>query len=177
MVELIQIIFLLIHVAFVLFLFYLTLAFASAAPFVPSNKKATISMIELADIKKGMTVIDLGSGDGRILLSAASKGANAIGYEINPFLVYWTKLRSIWSNHRSCITVRWMSLWKADISNADVLFVYLLPNKLTRLQKKILNECKPGTVVVSNSFIFKDWNIDKQNPDTHIYRFLVPQTS
>ena len=61
-------------------------------PFLPTHKKQALKMLELAGLKPGMKVIDLGSGAGRLLFLAASQGATAVGYELNPFLVLWTRL-------------------------------------------------------------------------------------
>jgi hypothetical protein len=170
-----SVLFLIIQLGFVVYLIYYIITFISGAPFVPSTKKATSAMIAMADIKKGMNVYDLGSGDGRVLFLAAKEGATAVGYELNPILVLYTIIRSFFSQYRKQITVRWKSLWNAKMNDADVVFVYLLPISLNRLQQKLLRELKPGTRVISNSFIFKKWPIAKQDTKNHIFVFLVPK--
>ncbi len=161
----VAIIFLFIQLGFVIFLFYMCVAFLTGAPFVPSRNPAAASMIRMADIKKGERVLDLGSGNGKLLLLAKKRGAVATGYEINPMLV-------LWSNIRGAHTV-WKNFWKADVSQADVIFVYLLPSHMTRLAQKLKRELAPGTRIVSNSFIFPGWKILRQDAANHIYVFRV----
>ena len=96
---------------------------------------------------------------------AARKGGRAIGYEINPFLVLWSNLQGAHT--------RWKNFWHADISDANVIFVYLLPNHMEKLASKLKKECKKGTLVVSNSFIFPHWKILRQDLLNHIYVFRV----
>jgi hypothetical protein len=168
-------VFLIIQLGFVVYLLYYIITFISGAPFVPSSKKATEEMIRMANIKKGMKIYDLGSGDGRLLLKAANMGATAIGYELNPILVLYTMITVFLSPYKRNITVRWQSLWKAQIRDADVVFVYLLPISLNRLRLKLLTEMKPGTRVVSNSFIFNNWPPTIKDSENHIFVFLVPK--
>jgi SAM-dependent methyltransferase len=170
-----SILFLFVQLGFVIYLLYYIITFISGAPFVPSTKRATEAMIAMANIKKGEKIYDLGSGDGRVLFLAVKKGAIGIGYELNPILVLYTKIRAFFSPDKKHITVRWKSLWKADIHNADVVFVYLLPLSLNLLQQKLLTELKPGTRIISNSFIFKNWPIEKQDKANHIFVFLIPK--
>lgn len=166
-------IFIIIQLGFAFFIFYLLIAFVTGAPFVPSTKSTSRTMIELARVKPGMNLYDLGSGDGRLLFLAAKKGATATGAEINPFLVAWTFIRKTLSPYRNRISVRWQNFWKTNLSDADVVFVYLLPWKMEKLAQKLQKELKPGSLVVSNSFIFPKWNILRQDTKTHVYVFRV----
>ena len=168
-----SILFLVIQLGFFFFLFYLCLAFVTGAPYVPSVNPTAAAMIRLARITPDTTIYDLGSGDGRLLLLAAQKGARAIGYEINPFLVFWSTLRSFFSPYSGTTKTIWKNFWRVDISGADVVFVYLLPWRMETLGKKLQKELKPGALVVSNSFIFPGWRILRQDPKTHDYVFQV----
>lgn len=168
-----SLVFLLIHLIFALFVFFLTIAFVTGAPFVPSVHTTGQIMINLARIKKGMKIYDLGSGDGRLLLLAAQQGATAVGLEINPFLVLFSKLRTIFFPYRNQITIRWQNFWSADISDADVVFVYLLPWRMKELEQLLKTQCKPGTRIISNSFIFPSLKLMKENREMHIYSFIV----
>lgn len=165
--------FLLLNLCFALFMFFLTLAFVTGAPFVRSNKKATDAMIRLAKIKQGTKVYDLGSGDATLLFRAASLGATAFGLEINPFLVLWTRLKILFSPYRTKIIVRWKNFWHADLSQADVVFVYLLPWRMETLEKLLKTQCKPGTRIVSNSFIFPSLKRLQEDRESHVYSFTV----
>ncbi|KKU82617.1 MAG: hypothetical protein UY10_C0028G0003 [Microgenomates group bacterium GW2011_GWA2_47_8] len=126
--------FLLLNISFALIIFFLTIAFITGAPFVRSNKKAADAMIRLARLKPGMKIYDLGSGDGTILFRAASLGATAVGLEINPFLVLWTYVKILFSQHRNTIIIRWQNFWSASLHDADVVFVYLLPWRMKSLE-------------------------------------------
>ncbi|MEK7119306.1 MAG: hypothetical protein AAB889_02175 [Patescibacteria group bacterium] len=166
-------IFLFIHLLFALFVFFLTIAFVTGAPFVRSSKRATDAMIRLGRIKPGIKVYDLGSGDATLLFRAAALGATAIGLEINPYLVLWSRLRILLSPYRSKITVRWQNFWRADLHEADVVFVYLLPWRMESLEKLLKTQCKPGTRIVSNSFIFPSLKRLEEDRDSHVYSFTV----
>lgn len=130
-------------------------------------------MIALARIRPGQTIIDVGSGDGRVLFAAAKKGANAIGIEINPYLVRFTQLKALLGAYKGSIRVRWQNLWKADLRDADIIFVYLIPWKMDVLAQKIKKEVPPGSLVISNSFIFPGWKVVRQDTVHHIYAFRV----
>ena len=160
-----SLVFLFIQFLFVIYLLYSCIAFISGAPFVPTKNSTAEAMIALAHIKKGDTVYDLGSGNGKLLLLAKIAGARAIGYEINPMLV-------LYSNSIGART-RWKNFWNADIHDADVVFVYLLPNKMGRLERKLKKECKKGTRIVSNSFIFPHWPVLRQDSGLHVYVFKI----
>ena len=165
--------FLLLNISFALFIFFLTLAFITGAPFVRSNKKAVNAMIRLAKLKPGMRVYDLGSGDATLLFRAASLGAIAVGLEINPFLVIWSYVKILFSTHRKKINIHWQNFWSANFRDADVVFVYLLPWRMKSLEKLLLTRCKPGTLVVSNSFIFPSLKSLETDTEAHVYSFRV----
>lgn len=166
-------VFLFLHVLFALLVFFLVVAFVTGAPFVPSTNLVAQSMIGLARIKPGMNVYDLGSGNGKLLFLAAKQGAIALGFEINPFLVLLSWVRTLAAPYRNQITTRWQNFWTADLSGADVVFIYLLPWRMKQLKKKLQKELKPGSLVVSNSFIFPNWNILRQDRQKHVYVFRV----
>lgn len=162
---LLSLLFLCIQFLFFIFLLYLCIAFVSGAPFVPTKKDAAESMIALAHIKKGDIVYDLGSGNGKLVLLANTQGARAIGYEINPLLVLYSNILRR--------KTRWKNFWRADVADADVVFIYLLPWKMDRLAEKLKTECKKGTTIVSNSFIFPKWKILRRDLANHVYVFRV----
>lgn len=163
-----------VNLFFAILLLFLCMAFWTGAPFVPSTKKTAKAMIDQAKLKSTDTVYDLGSGDGRLLFLAAKKGIKkGIGVEINPWLVIFTNLRILFSSYRTTLSCQWGDFWKKDFSSADVVFVYLLPWKMEALQKKLQKELKPGTRIVSNSFIFPHWKQAASDPVNHVYVFEV----
>jgi 16S rRNA A1518/A1519 N6-dimethyltransferase RsmA/KsgA/DIM1 with predicted DNA glycosylase/AP lyase activity len=165
--------FLVLQIGFFIYLLYFIIAFLLGAPFVPSNTKTAEAMIAAAGIKPGMRVYDMGSGDGRLLLAAAARGARATGYELNPILALGSIIRSWFSKNRRNIHVYCKNFWSADVSDADVVFVYLLPWHMERLAKKLQKETKKGTLVVSHSFLFPDWKPIRKDTKNHVYAFRV----
>ncbi len=163
----------LLELLFGAFIIFLCIAFFTGGPFVPSSTTAVDAMIKEACIKPGMTVYDVGSGDGRVLFAAAAKGARAVGIEINPYLVWYTRIRAFFSPYRGKITVVWGDLWRADVSAANLVFVYLIPWRMEEFSHKLGKELKPGSLVVSNSFIFPNWKAVRSDSRHHIYTFLV----
>lgn len=169
------ILFLVLNILFGLLIFYLLIAFLTGAPFVPSTKLTANVMIGLAEINKKSIVYDLGSGDGRLLNLSMKKGAKkAIGYEINPYLVFVSRTRFLLSPFKKTVHIYLKNFWNANIHDADVVFIYLLPWRMEQLKKKLLTELKPGALVVSNSFIFPKWRVLRSDEKTHVYVFKVP---
>jgi len=166
-------IFLILQLLFALLFFYLSLAFLTGAPFVPSTNSTAAIMIKLANIKKGMRIYDLGSGEGKLLFSAAKNGATAIGLEINPYLVCFTNMKALFSPYRKKIHVYWKNFWGANYKEADIVFVYLLPWRMEQLEQKLIRELKPGSKIVSNSFIFPHLTCTAKNADAHVYVFTM----
>lgn len=165
---------LIFQLIFAVFFFFLCIAFITGAPFVPSTNKTSSTMIDLADITKNDVIYDLGSGDGRLLFLAQKKGAKkAIGFEINPLLVLYTKLRILLTRKKN-ISVTMQNFWTANYKQADVIFIYLLPWKMEALGEKLRKELKPEARIVSNSFIFPHWKIIKEDKKNHVYVFAIP---
>lgn len=156
-------------------------------PYVPTPQAVVDRMLELAQVKPGETVVDLGSGDGRIMIDAASKfGARGFGVEIDPRLVQ----RSIEAARHAGVSDRvkflQQDLFQTDFHEANVLTLYLLPDVNLALRPKILKELKPGSRVVSHDFGMGDWRPDAQEtvpaPDktvgarkeSQVYLWTVP---
>jgi len=157
-----------VYLAVTIFYLYGIYAMIKGAPFVPTNKKRVERVIELAKLKTGDKLIDLGSGDGRIVFAAAKEGANAIGIEINPVLFYYslwkTKLRKI----KNVEFVR-KNMWTIDLSDVDVLTLYCISDKMEKLKKKIKAEMRPGSKVISCAFTFPDWQYSKKCGKIYLY--------
>src|SRR5581483_4576224 len=153
---------------FFFFALFVMLASFTGAPFVISKQKKVKTMIQLAQIKPGEKVIDLGSGSGIIVVSAAQQGAQAYGFEINPFLVLFAKLRILLSNTKNAHIVM-RNFWKEDYKDFDVITIYTLPWSMKRLEKKLKKECKSGTRIVSNTFPFPTWKAEKEKNGIYMY--------
>ena len=127
-------------------------------PYVPTPQDVVEKMLELAEVKKGDVVYDLGSGDGRIVVTAAKKyGVKAIGFEIDP-----DRIRESHENIRKAgvgnlVEIRQQDIRTVDLSGASVLTMYLLPEVNLMLRPNIWSQMKPGSRVVSHDFDMGDW--------------------
>lgn len=134
--------------------------FVEEVPYVTTPDSVTAAMLELAAVKAGDHVIDLGSGDGRIVIAAARRGATALGVEIDPRLV----AESLANAKRAGVAdrARFMEqdLFKTDLAPATVVTMYLLPEVNLRLRPAIL-ALRPGTRIVSHDWDMGDWQPDR----------------
>lgn len=131
-------------------------------PFVPSSQDVVEKMLELAEVKKGDVVYDLGSGDGRIVITAAKKyGVRAVGFEIDPNLIKDSRERIRSEKLERLAEIREQDILTVDLSAATVVTMYLLPDVNLKLKPKILSQLKPGSRVVSHDFDMGDWKPEK----------------
>jgi tRNA G37 N-methylase Trm5 len=130
-------------------------------PFVPTPQEVVDKMIELAGVKKGDTVYDLGSGDGRIVITAAKKGARAVGFEIDPDLIKESRENIKKAGVQQLAEIRNQDILTVDLSPASVVTMYLLPDVNLKLKPKVLSQLKPGSRIVSHAFDMGDWKPDK----------------
>lgn len=166
---------LLIHSTFLgLLIFLIVYATAQDAPYVPTPEPTIKKMLELAEVKPGETVYDLGSGDGRILIVAARDfGARAVGIEIS-HSNFSTSLERIKTEKlQDRIGVEEGNLFKADISGADVVTLYLRQNTNDKLSLKLKKELKPGSRVVSRTFTIKGWMPSRIDKENQIYLYKI----
>lgn len=130
------------------------------APYVPTVEEDVELMLDLADVGPGDYVIDLGSGDGRIVIAAAKRGVYGHGVEIDPDLVAEARRNARAAGVSERVTFVEGDLFAADIAGASVVTLYLFPEVNIALRPKLLAELAPGTRVVSNSFDMGDWQPD-----------------
>jgi precorrin-6B methylase 2 len=127
---------------------------------VPTPQTLVDKMLDLAEVKPGELVMDLGSGDGRTVITAAKRGATAIGIEYNPDMVELSKRNAAQAGVTARATFMKADLFETDLSKAQVITMFLLPSINMKLRPKILN-LKPGTRIVSNTFTMEDWQADQ----------------
>ncbi|MBM4315393.1 MAG: class I SAM-dependent methyltransferase [Deltaproteobacteria bacterium] len=127
---------------------------------VPTSQALANKMLSLAQVTPQDYVIDLGSGDGRFVITAAKLGARAHGIEYNPDMVELSKRTAVREGVADKATFIKADLFESDFSTATVITMFLLPDINLRLRPTILN-LKPGTRIVSNSFDMGDWNADQ----------------
>ena len=127
---------------------------------IPTPNDVVEKMLDMAHVTSADTVIDLGSGDGRNVIQAAKRGANALGVEYNPDLVALSKRAAAAAGVSDKATFVHGDMFEADISQATVLMLFILPDHLKRLTPKFL-QLKPGTRIVSNTYgIGQGWEPD-----------------
>jgi len=119
------------------------------APYLPTQAKQIDTVFELAQLKPGQTIIDLGSGDGAVLLAAGKRGFKAVGYEINPILWLVSYLRTI--RYRQNIKIHMISYWAVKLPKCEAVFVFLIAHQMERLDKKLKAEAK-GVKLLSHAF-------------------------
>jgi protein-L-isoaspartate O-methyltransferase len=127
------------------------------ALYFPTSPRGVREIMHLADVHGGQKIVDVGSGDGRVLIAAAKLGAMAVGYEINPWLVWQSRRAITRAGVADRITVHWESFWRADLSQFDTVIVYGIPYIMQRLKKKLERELRLGTKVISNAFEIPGW--------------------
>jgi ubiquinone/menaquinone biosynthesis C-methylase UbiE len=132
-------------------------------PYVPTKQEVVEEMLRMAGVKPGDVVYDLGCGDGRIVVTAAQKfGARGVGIDIDPRRIAEANENARRAGVESRVRFAVGDLFEADIREATVVTLYLLPDVNLRLKPKLLRELKPGTRVVSHDFSMgDDWKPEK----------------
>lgn len=165
-----------IFLYFILFVLLFTFAYAGwrGAPWVPTQKKDLERFLKLADIKPGQKVYDLGCGDGRLLLAAAEAGGEARGFEISllPFLL--AQIKKYLHPRKSSVKISYKDIWRVDLSDADIVYFFLMPKAYPRLKEKFEKELKSGTKIIAYVWPMEGWTpskIDKKekSPDIFLY--------
>jgi hypothetical protein len=133
----------------------------TGGPYVPTPQVVVDQMLRVANIGASDYVMDLGSGDGVIVLTAAQQyKARGMGVDIDPELVKLANAEAVRLGIADRATFQVMDVFKADLSRASVVTLYLLPGMMIDLRPKIFNELKPGTRVVAHDYHFGDWRPD-----------------
>ena len=146
-------------------------------PFVPTPEPVVAEMLKMARIAKGDVLYDLGSGDGRIVITAAKLyGIHAVGVDINPERIKEARENAKKAGVESLVEFREGDLFQADVSPASVVTMYLLPSVNLRLKPRLMRQLKPGSRLVSHDFDMGDWKPEKESKLEHhtIYFWTIP---
>ncbi len=145
-------------------------------PYVPTPEKVVERMLDITDVGPGDYVIDLGSGDGRIVIAAAKRGALGHGVDLNPVRVKEANENAIEAGVFNRVVFLEGDLFKTDISKASVITMYLLSSVNLKLRPVLLKELRPGTRIVSHSFSMGEWEADEhvQVDNRHVYYWVIP---
>jgi ribosomal protein L11 methylase PrmA len=131
--------------------------------YVPTPEEVVEAMLQVANVTKNDIVYDLGSGDGRIPVTAAKKyGARGVGIDIDPQRIKEANENVARNNVGDKVKIINADLFTTDISEATVVTLYLLPSLNVKLMPKLMKELKPGTRIVSHAFDMGDWKPEKE---------------
>jgi len=149
--------------------------------YVPTPNEVVARMLALANVKNNDVIYDLGSGDGRIVITAAQKlGAKGVGIDIDPERIKEAKENAQAAKVTNRVEFRQQDLFETDLSQASVVTLYLLPDLNLKLRPKLFKELKPGTRVVSHDFDMGNWKperteqIDVGGRQHTVYYWVIP---
>ena len=145
-------------------------------PYIPSTRLNVDEMLRLADVRPGDVVYDLGSGDGRVVITAAKEwGARGVGVEIDGKLVAASRENAKREGVAERVSFREGDVFKADLRDATVITMYLLTSLVERLQPKLYAELRPGTRIVAHDYGFAGWKPDRTvNVSKSFHLYVVP---
>jgi|TARA_Y100000310_G_scaffold51440_1_gene47398 cyclopropane fatty-acyl-phospholipid synthase-like methyltransferase len=152
----------------VIFLFWISVAFLGA-PFESTSRKTLKKMIEFSKIKKGDIVADLGSGNGKVVIEFAKLGIEAHGFEINHFLVWFSRRKIKKLNLEKKAFIHRKNFWKQNLSKFDVISIFQVGYIMGKLERKLKRELKHGSRVVSNTWKFPNWKYNKKDKWVFLY--------
>jgi len=140
------------------------------APFQPTSKYKIKKIIELANIKGNERVVDLGSGDGRIVIAFAKKGLESHGYEINPFLVWMSRRKIKKEKLTGKAFIHWKNFWKENLSKYGIIILFQVGYIMDKLGKKIKKEAKDNAKIISHDWKFPNLKISKKISKIYLYK-------
>lgn len=138
-------------------------------PFVPSRDSTVKEIFSLLGDIKDKKVLDLGSGNGKIVIAAAQAGAQAIGFEINPLLVRISRARIARAGLSSKARIAFGDFWSTDVGDYDIIIFYGVVPVMKRLEEKLKDELKSGAKVVTAYCEFSEWKPSIQKGNVSIY--------
>jgi Methyltransferase domain len=147
-------------------------------PYVPTPEPVVQRMLELGEVGPDDVIYDLGSGDGRIVITAAEQyGARGVGIDIDPQRIQEANANAQAANVTDRVEFRQQDLLQSDFSEATVVTLYLLPEVNLRLRPQLLEQLQPGTRIVSHSFDMGDWEPEQvvEVDGRTIYVWTVPE--
>lgn len=160
---------------YVIFLIYSSV---SGSPYVPTDFKKINQILKMGNLKKKKLFIELGCGDGRVVRAAVKNyQVRGIGFDINPLLIYQAKILALIQTVQENVDFYHQDIFNIDLTKADYIYLFLLPNLIKRLTAKFNKELRKNTLVISHGFKIKGWGkkLIKTLPDkpfpTYYYRF------
>lgn len=153
------------QIALIIFILAITLTYfyslVRGIGYVPTSGKDVQRFLALAQIKPGQKMYDLGAGDGRMTFAAAQAEAHATGFEVSliPYII--CLIAWLWQKNKKYIKIKFKDFWLHDLSDADLVYFFLIPRIYPKLKEKFEKELRPGAKVIAYV-----WPIDGWTPDT-----------
>lgn len=160
-------------VSLVIMFFLILYALVFGAPFAPVARNRIETMIKLLKLKPGEKLVDLGSGDCRIVIAFAGLGVQSHGYEINPLLVAWSRYKIRKQGLENIAFIHFKDFWQTNLSSFKAVTVFGIGHMMPRLEKKLKKELKPGSRFVSNHFKLPGLKPDKEENKVWLYKVSV----
>ncbi len=152
------------------FFSFLVMIHFKGAYHAASSDERVQRILKLATIKKGQKILDLGSGDGKVVLALAQKGAQVEGFEIHPLMVWKSRQLLKKYNVQQKATIHMTNFWNEELSEYDTIVVYGIGYMMKRLEEKIIREAEKGTKIISVYFTFPTLKPKKKIKDVYLYQ-------
>lgn len=145
------------------------------APYLPSLSSQIGIALELVDLTEGQHLLELGCGDGKVVIAAAERGLRVTGYELNPILalISWIRTR----RYKGRVKIIWGNFWWRRLPVCDGIFVFLLPKYMGKLDKKIIQESSNPVKLVSFAFKIPNKTITAQKEGVFLYAYQSAKSS
>lgn len=159
----------LLYVAGMIVLLCFAFVLLFGAPYLPTLQPQVHAAFRLAGLKPGHTLLELGCGDGKVLVAAAKQGITTVGYELNPILYLLCRIRT-W-RYRKLVKVVYGNFWRRNWPPAEVIFVFLLPKYMQKLDKKIMQYEQKPVKLVSFAFTVPGKQTAAEESGLFLYRY------
>ena len=141
----------------------------SDAPYVPTNMNLIRKILKSAGVKKGKKFYELGSGDGRVVITAAKLGAQSFGIEQSLLRILYSKYKA-WKLNLKKTHFYHGNIFKRSYADADIIYIFLLHKGVGKLEEKLRKELKKEAIVITQTYHFPNWKPFKKEGDFWIYR-------
>lgn len=147
-----------IVLGFSIYTLFLIYSNFKGSPYVSTKKKELLQFLKEAQLKKGQVFYELGCGDGRVVMEAVRKyEVKGYGIDVNPLLIKQAKIFAKLKNINN-ISFQVKNIFDTDLSQADVVYIFLMPKLIKKMIPKLEKELKKGTLVISHGFRIEDWS-------------------